>query len=67
MTADIVIENHGSIILFRPLCRQAKQWLQDSTQAEDWQWFGGALAVEPRYAADLAEGAMDAGLEVSKP
>ena len=64
-SVDILIENHGSIILFRPLCRQAKQWLQDSTHAESWQWFGGALVVEPRYAAELADGAEEAGLEVS--
>ena len=64
-SVDILIENHGSIILFRPLCRQAKRWLQDNAQAESWQWFGGALAVEPRCAADLANGAEEAGLEVS--
>lgn len=34
--ADILIENHGSIILFRPLCRQAKQWLQDNAHAKSW-------------------------------
>ena len=64
-SADILIENHGSIVLFRPLCRQAKQWLQANTQAESWQCLGYALAVEPRYAAELANGAADAGLEVS--
>jgi len=55
-TPDISIENHGSIYLFRPLTQPARVWLQDHTDADNSQWFGGALVVEPRYAGDLAHG-----------
>jgi hypothetical protein len=49
MPADISVENHGSIFLFRPLS----------------QWWGLALAVEHRYANEVAVCALDAGLHVS--
>jgi hypothetical protein len=58
---DIQIEDHGSIILFRPLTVEATTWLQENT---DGQWFGGALAVEPRYAGALEDGALSDGLTV---
>jgi hypothetical protein len=61
---DLQVENHGSIFLFRPLTHEAEVWLNENTNAEGWQWFGGALAVEPRYAEDLAYGAQQDGLEV---
>jgi len=64
MTPDIQVENHGSLSLFRPMTDTGKMWLDENTETEGWQWFGGALAVEPRYAQDLAQGAMSDGLEV---
>lgn len=54
---DVQVENHGSIFLFRPLTDEARTWLVEHT---DGQWFGGALAVEHRYAADLANGILEA-------
>ena len=61
MAKDIQIENHGSLYLFRPLNDEAKEWLEENT---DGQWWGGALAVEPRYAVGLAEGAAENGLDL---
>jgi hypothetical protein len=58
---DIEVENHGSIFLFRPLTNAGSEWLNENT---DGQWFGNALAVEHRYAFDLAQGAIDDGLKV---
>lgn len=57
--AHIQIENHFSIILVRPLTERARRWLVKHT---DGTWFGGALAVEPRYVEDLADGMRGAGL-----
>jgi hypothetical protein len=59
---DIHVENHGSIFLFRPETDTGREWLAEHT---DGQWWGGALVVEPRYARDLADGAMAEGLEIS--
>lgn len=55
---DIEVEAHSSLYLFRPSTEAAKTWLEEHT---DGQWFGGALAVEPRYAHDLASGAASEG------
>jgi hypothetical protein len=51
----IEILDHGSIVLFIPLDACAKEWLEDNTDAEPWQWLGGALAVDHRAARALAE------------
>lgn len=59
--ADYTIENHGSLFLVRPHSIDAKAWLVEHT---DGQWFGGALAVEPRYIAGLAEGLIGDGFSV---
>jgi hypothetical protein len=61
---DIEITNHGSLFLFQPLNDEVKSWLNENVSA-DSQWFGGALVVEHRYAANLAEGLQDAGFNVA--
>ncbi len=60
---DVVVENHFSLILFRLLSPEAKQWVDDNV-TEDAQFFGGALVVEPRYARDLIDGLIADGLAV---
>jgi hypothetical protein len=60
----IIVENHGSLYLLRPDTRTAQRWLERHV-ADDAQWFGGALVVEPRYVTDIVEGAREAGLEVT--
>lgn len=62
---DIRVENHGTICLFIPLTPAARTFLDECVQSEPWQWLGFNLAVEPRYALDLANGAIEHGLEVS--
>jgi hypothetical protein len=52
------VEDHGSLMLFRPLDAEVTAWLEEHT---DGHWFGGALAVEPRFAEALALGMLDAG------
>jgi hypothetical protein len=61
METDIQVENHGSIFLFRPFTDEGETWLRHNT---DGQWFGTALAVEHRYAHDLAAGAQQDGLVI---
>jgi hypothetical protein len=48
--ADIRVENHGSVVLLRPLALRAERWLRD--------------VVEPDYMADIVAGTREAGLEV---
>jgi hypothetical protein len=62
--SDFTIENHGSLFLVRPLTEAARDWLNDHV-ADEAQWFGGALAVEPRYVDALVEGMVEDGLEAT--
>lgn len=49
---DVVITFHGRIFLFRPGNDAAAEWLRENVE-KDAQWWGGALAVEDRYAERL--------------
>lgn len=54
MDPDFIIQNEGTIVLFRPLTPEADAHIGDNVQ-DDAQWFGGALVVEHRFAHDLAQ------------
>ena len=60
---DIRVENHGSLFLLRPRTKRAACWL-DEVIAEDAQYWGDAVVVEPRYVAEIVNGAREDGLEV---
>jgi hypothetical protein len=60
---DIIIVDHGSIVLLDARTTAARDWLLDHTP-EGTQWFGGAVVCEPRYVADIVNGAADDGLVV---
>jgi len=64
MNADISIENHGTIFLFRLNTQAATEWVEEHVQS-DAQFFGDALVVEHRYAKDLATAAVADGLAVA--
>jgi hypothetical protein len=57
------IEDHGSLVLVRPLTDDVEEWLHENT-ADDAQWFGGALVVEPRYLEPLVEGMFSEGFAI---
>jgi hypothetical protein len=58
---DIQISDHGSIVLFTPMTDNARKWIRRHIP-EDAQYFGPSLAVERRYAGDIADGMAEAGL-----
>jgi hypothetical protein len=64
--SDFHISDHGSIITIRPVSEAAHQWLDENVAAETWQWFGGALCAEHRFARDLVDEIAAAGFEVSR-
>jgi hypothetical protein len=41
-----------------------KDWITENVQTESWQWLGDTLAIESRFAAELADGMISAGLEI---
>ena len=62
--ADLIIENHGSLFLLRPVSPTGQTWL-DENIADDAQVFGDAIAVEHRYIGAIAEGILADGLVVA--
>lgn len=60
---DFEVRNEGSLCIVRPMRWAARDWLRAHVAAEA-QWFGGALAVEPRYLMDLLIGIDEAGFTV---
>lgn len=62
---DVQVVNQGTVFAFFLFTDRAREWVNEHVQLEGWQWLGGmGFAVDHRYAADLAEGMLDAGLEV---
>jgi len=62
---DVLVENHGTIFLFKPQTEAAKQWFAENVQTEGWQWLGKGLGVDHRFAENLVAGMIEAGLEVA--
>jgi hypothetical protein len=63
-TSDIAFENHGSIVLIRGLSEVGQAWLDENVGDDETQYFGNAIAAEPRYVEPIMEGAIEAGLAV---
>ena len=61
--SDLRFEDHGSLLLLRPLTNAGGAWLL-STAPTEVQYWGNALVVEPRFAAGVVQAAVADGLEV---
>ena len=61
---DFALENHGSILLLRPLTTLAREWMNEHLPVEnpETQFFAGAIVVEPRYIGPIVEGIVSDGL-----
>ena len=62
---DIQFEAHGSVVLIRGVSEAGKAWLDENVGNDETQYFGNAIAAEPRYCPAIAEGAIEAGLVVA--
>lgn len=62
---DLLIRDEGTVVVFRPVSDAARQWIDDNVISEGWQWLGGTLAVDHRYADSIIQGAMLDGLGVA--
>lgn len=60
---DFEIENHGSIVLVRPLTDAAKEFAKRIGDGNTMR-FAGALVVEPRFVPPIIEGIEADGLTV---
>jgi len=61
---DIKIQNEGSIIVFTPMTSEALEWINENCEVESWQWVGGSLAIDHRFAEYIIYGLADAGFNV---
>ncbi len=62
--ADAIVQGGVAVFLFAPQTEIALEWIRENVQA-DAQWFGDALAVEHRFALDLAHGMILDGLKLA--
>lgn len=53
LTDVVSLDNHGSIMLLRPITDGVQEWLTENTEGT---WFAGGLVVEPRYVVGLLQG-----------
>jgi hypothetical protein len=60
--ADVVIENYGTIFLFRPLSDSAHTWIEENVSPEGFHPDWPTLVVEHRHAGNLAAGMQADGL-----
>lgn len=62
--ADIRIEDHGSIMMVRPISEAGEAWVNENLTNPETQFWGGAAACERRYVEDIVYGVQCDGLEV---
>jgi hypothetical protein len=62
--ADVLLTGGGNIYLFILETPAAKAWVEENV-SDDRHMLGRGLAVEHRYAADLAAGMAEDGLTVT--
>ena len=65
MTADVLIDNYGSVAMFTPMTPDAHQWVEDHVQVEPWQRMGCSIACEPRCLDQIIDGMQEDGLIVA--
>jgi hypothetical protein len=61
---DVITDNFGSIVGISPMTAAAREWIEENVSAEPWQWLGGTLNIDPRYAGCLIDAMIAAGLTV---
>lgn len=63
--ADLSIRNEGSIFLLRGTSPAGIAWIEEHIlSGDEVQTFGGAVVVEHRFIGNIAQGAVNDGLEV---
>lgn len=63
--ADIIIEDHGSILFLRPQSRDGQEWLENNIGKDNgYQPEWPSVLVEPRYVERIIDGMMADGLNL---
>ena len=64
MMADLSIQNEGNIYILRAVTDAGKQWVAEHTPADAMTWGVDGVVVEHPSIGDIAQGAVNDGLEV---
>jgi hypothetical protein len=54
------VENHGTIVLIRPLTDEVERWLSENVDSSVMR-FGRAFVVEPRYVEPIVTALIEEG------
>jgi len=67
--ADVLVHAEGfaTIWMFEPVSDEAVEFFAENIVAEDWQHFGGKIAVDHRPARDLANELYVQGFRILNP
>lgn len=63
-TADVLVENHGTLWLFNLLTDSAREWVDSNVEVPDYMWRCGGFCCEHRCGPSLVEGMREEGLTV---
>lgn len=63
-TPDIITDRYESIVGITPITPGAFDWIDENCHSEPWQWLGGTLNIDCRYADDIIQEMIDDGLIV---
>jgi hypothetical protein len=60
---DFIVEDHGSIILLKPVTAGAREWVEENIGEDNgYQGLWTTVTLEGRYLAPILEGISQAGL-----
>jgi hypothetical protein len=62
---DVEVQINGSVALIVPITSEAKAWIADNLEVEDWQITCGGIAVEPRMVNDIVDAMREHGVVVA--
>lgn len=61
---DVQCSDRGSIVLLRPVSAMAARWFNTGVITESWQWIGGQVGVDRKYAATVLMALEDEGFKI---
>ena len=62
MAHDFEVIDEGSVVGIAPVSEAARDWIDEKVHSESWQWMGGTLWIDHRYADPIIAGMIDDGL-----
>jgi hypothetical protein len=65
---DFLLEDHGSLVLLRPLTACAREWVEKNIGRDNgFQPYWPTVVIEPRYVQAILDGIVEAEMTVGVP